>query len=122
MENGIRIALVVAVADNGVIGRDGHLPWKMSSDLKRFRALTLGKPVIMGRKTFQSLGKPLAGRDNIVVTRDRNFAGAPPTGQSAADRVFVVDGLPAALELGCRLATSSWAARSGWGSTPRAAP
>jgi len=60
---------VVAVAENGVIGRSGTLPWRSPSDLKRFRQITFGKPVIMGRKTFQSIGKPLDGRTNIVVTR-----------------------------------------------------
>jgi len=67
------IALIVAVADNGVIGLNGGLPWHMSSDLKTFRRLTMGKPLIMGRKTFQSLKKPLDGRDNIVVTGDAGF-------------------------------------------------
>lgn len=69
----IPIVLVVARADNGVIGKDGGLPWKLSSDLRRFRKLTMGKPVIMGRKTFDSLGKPLDGRDNIVVTRNPDY-------------------------------------------------
>jgi dihydrofolate reductase len=69
----IRIALIVAAAENGIIGRNGVMPWRMPSDLKHFRALTLGKPVIMGRKTFQSLGKPLDGRANLVVTRDPAF-------------------------------------------------
>ncbi len=69
------IALVVAVSRNGVIGRDGGLPWHISSDLKRFKAITLGKPVIMGRKTWESLPrKPLPGRSNIVVTRQKGFA------------------------------------------------
>jgi dihydrofolate reductase len=68
-----RLAFVVAVAENGVIGRKGALPWRMPSDLKMFRKLTLGKPVIMGRKTFQSIGKALPGRDNLVVTRDAAF-------------------------------------------------
>ena len=69
-----RIAFVVAVARNGVIGRDGGLPWRISSDLKRFKAITMGKPVIMGRKTWESLPRrPLAGRRNIVVTRDRHY-------------------------------------------------
>ena len=94
----MKIVLVVAVAENNVIGRNGQLPWRLKSDLKHFRALTIGKPVIMGRKTYQSLGKPLAGRDNIVVTRDRNFAAAS-TGVAV-----VVDGVSAALDLGCRLA------------------
>ncbi len=67
------ISLVVAVADNGVIGRDGTLPWRVSSDLKTFRRLTMGKPLIMGRRTFQSLKKPLDGRDNIVVTRNDDY-------------------------------------------------
>jgi dihydrofolate reductase len=67
------VALIVAVADNGVIGARGGLPWHISSDLKMFRRLTMNKPLIMGRRTFQSLKKPLDGRDNIVVTRDKNF-------------------------------------------------
>ncbi len=73
------ISLVVAVADNGVIGRDGRLPWRISSDLKTFRRLTMGKPLIMGRRTFQSLKKPLDGRDNIVVTRDADFRPTAPS-------------------------------------------
>ena len=69
-----RVAFVVAVARNGVIGRQGKLPWRISSDLKRFKAITLGKPVIMGRKTWESLPKrPLPGRVNIVITRDRRY-------------------------------------------------
>ena len=67
------LSLIVAVAENGVIGREGGLPWRLSSDLKTFRRLTMGKPLIMGRRTFQSIGKPLDGRDNIVVTRDPHF-------------------------------------------------
>lgn len=69
-----RIAFVVAVARNGVIGAKGDLPWRISSDLKRFKQITMGKPVVMGRKTWESLPKrPLAGRLNIVITRDRNY-------------------------------------------------
>jgi dihydrofolate reductase len=72
-----RIFLIVAVAENGVIGRDNAIPWRLKSDMKRFRALTMGKPVVMGRKTFESLPKkPLPGRTNIVVTRDPSFAAA----------------------------------------------
>ncbi len=67
------ISLVVAIAENGVIGRNGGLPWHLSSDLKTFRRVTIGKPVIMGRKTFQSLKQPLDRRDNIVVSRDASF-------------------------------------------------
>lgn len=64
------VTFVVAMAENGVIGRAGGLPWKLSTDLKRFKAATMGKPVIMGRKTWESIGRPLPGRRNIVVTRD----------------------------------------------------
>ena len=70
------IALVAAVARNRVIGGDNRMIWKLSSDLKRLRALTWGKPLIMGRKTFDSIGKPLPGRETIVVTRDPAFAPA----------------------------------------------
>lgn len=69
----MRISLVVAMAENRVIGRAGGLPWHISADLKKFKALTLGKPVIMGRKTFQSIGRPLPGRTNIVITRDASY-------------------------------------------------
>jgi len=68
------ITLIVAVAENGVIGAGGRLPWHLPEDLKRFKALTLGKPTIMGRKTWESLPKrPLPGRTNIVITRDSSF-------------------------------------------------
>src|SRR5258706_1991969 len=67
------IVLIVAVADNGVIGARGALPWRLKSDMQRFKALTIGKPVVMGRKTFASIGRPLPGRTNIVVTRGANF-------------------------------------------------
>lgn len=66
----MEVALIAAVAANGVIGRDGALPWHISEDLKHFKRVTLGKPVVMGRKTYQSIGKPLPGRTNIVVTRN----------------------------------------------------
>ena len=67
------IILVVAIAENGVIGHNNAMPWRLKSDLQRFKALTLNKPVIMGRKTFLSIGRPLPGRTNIVVTRDPHF-------------------------------------------------
>jgi dihydrofolate reductase len=67
------IALVVARAENGAIGRGGDLPWHLGTDLKQFRKLTLGKPVLMGRLTFKSLGRPLDGRANIVLSRDPDF-------------------------------------------------
>jgi dihydrofolate reductase len=88
----MQVVLVAGVAENGMIGRGGTMPWRLKSDMRHFRALTLGKPVVMGRKTYQSLSiKPLPGRTNIVVTRDANFA---------APGVLVVPSLEAALEAG----------------------
>jgi dihydrofolate reductase len=69
-----KIIIVAAVAENGVIGRGNALPWRLKSDMQHFRALTMGKPVVMGRKTYQSIGKPLTGRTTIVVSRDSNFS------------------------------------------------
>ena len=69
-----RIYLIAAVAKNGVIGARGKLPWHLPEDLKHFRKLTLGHPVIMGRRTWESLGKPLPGRENIVITRKAGYA------------------------------------------------
>jgi dihydrofolate reductase len=69
----IEIVLIVAVAENGVIGSKGTIPWRVKSDVLRLKAMTMGKPVVMGRKTFESLPRPLRGRTNIVVTRDANF-------------------------------------------------
>ena len=83
------MTLIVAVADSGVIGHDNALPWHLPDDLKRFKRLTLGKPVVMGRKTFESIGKPLPGRQNIVVTRDANYQ---------REGIMVVHGVDAALE------------------------
>lgn len=67
------IAIVVAAARNGVIGRNGDMPWRLSSDLKRFRAITMGRPIIMGRKTWESIGRPLPGRENIVISSRPDF-------------------------------------------------
>lgn len=73
-ETDMILTLVVGIAENGVIGRDGGLPWRLSTDLKRFKETTMRKPVIMGRKTWESIPKrPLPGRDNIVITRDALF-------------------------------------------------
>jgi dihydrofolate reductase len=84
------IVLIAAVAENGVIGRGGAMPWRLKSDMRHFRALTSGKPVVMGRKTYLSLAiKPLPGRTNIVVTRDKSFT---------APGVLVVASLAAALQ------------------------
>lgn len=73
----MKLSLIVATAQDNVIGRNNELPWHLPQDLKYFKAITLGKPIIMGRKTFESIGKPLPGRTNIVVTRqkDWNFSG-----------------------------------------------
>lgn len=86
-----RLVLVVAVAQNGVIGVAGDLAWRISDDLKWFKKTTMGKPILMGRKTFDSIGKPLPGRDNIVVTRSRDFS--PPG-------VFITRSVEAGLKLG----------------------
>ncbi len=69
----MRISIIAAVSKNGVIGKNNSLPWKLPSDMKKFKELTIGKPVIMGRKTFESIGKPLAGRINIILTRNSDF-------------------------------------------------
>lgn len=69
----MKLALMFAVADNGVIGRDNALPWKLSEDMRHFKQMTMGKPIIMGRKTFESIGKALPGRTNIVITRNGAF-------------------------------------------------
>jgi dihydrofolate reductase len=91
------LAIVAAIADNGVIGRDNKLIWRLKTDLRRFRDLTMGKPLIMGRKTFESIGRPLPGRETVVLTRDRAFA---PEG------VHVVHGWPDAVAEADRLAES----------------
>jgi dihydrofolate reductase len=86
------IVLIVAVADNGVIGAAGAIPWRLKSDMQRLKAMTLGKPVVMGRKTFISLRRPLPGRTNIVVTRDASFraAGAVVTTSLAEARAVAL--------------------------------
>jgi len=90
MSDAPRISLVVARAQNGVIGRDGDLPWRLSADLKYFKRLTMGKPIVMGRKTYESLGRPLPGRHNIVLTRDPQYQ---------ADGCDVVSSLDKAIEV-----------------------
>jgi dihydrofolate reductase len=95
------IVVLVAVAENGVIGRDGDMPWRLSTDLKRFKARTLGKPVIMGRRTFASIGRPLPGRDIVVLTRDPSFA---------VEGVTVAASPQAALDAASRIAAGTGAA------------
>ncbi len=91
----VPLAIVVAVSRNGVIGRDGDMPWKLSTDLKRFKAMTLGKPMIVGRKTLDSFGgRPLPGRPHVVVTRDmtRQIEGVQMAGSlgEAIDRAQAI--------------------------------
>lgn len=98
--SGQTVALVVAVARNGVIGRDNGLAWHLSSDLKRFKALTMGSTLLMGRRTWDSIGRPLPGRRTLVLTRDPNFRveGAETVHDwlsarsMAGDRLMVVGG------------------------------
>jgi dihydrofolate reductase len=73
-QSGARICLIAAMAANRVIGRNNALPWHLPADLKRFKALTMGHPVVMGRKTYESIGRPLPGRQNLVITRSRDYA------------------------------------------------
>jgi len=70
MKMGLKVVLVAAIGENGVIGREGQLPWRLKSDLQHFKMVTLNRPMIMGRKTYESIGRPLPGRTNIVLTRD----------------------------------------------------
>lgn len=93
-----KLALVVAAARNGVIGAGGDLIWRISDDLKWFKSVTMGKPIIMGRKTFASIGKALPGRDNIVITRSADFA---------PDQTYVARSLEDALELGQNCAVAA---------------
>lgn len=96
------ITLIAAVARNGVIGRNNGLPWRLKADMQHFRAMTMGHPVVMGRKTWESLGRPLSGRRNIVVTRDTQFRAegaevfhspeAALVAAGDAERIFVIGG------------------------------
>ncbi|MEN0035683.1 MAG: dihydrofolate reductase [Cellvibrio sp.] len=85
----MKLAIIVAAAKNGVIGNNNQLPWHLPQDLKYFKSVTLGKPVIMGRKTYESIGRPLPGRTNIVVTRSADWK---------VDGVVVVNSIEQALE------------------------
>lgn len=69
----MQLSIIVAVAENGVIGREGTLPWHLSADLQRFKRLTMGHPILMGRRTWESIGRPLPGRTSIVITRQRDY-------------------------------------------------
>lgn len=85
----MRLSIVVAMAENRVIGNAGGIPWRLAGDLKNFKSLTMGKPLIMGRKTFESIGKPLPGRTNIVITRNTFYQ---------KEGIHVVDGRESALD------------------------
>ena len=106
-ENDVPVVLVLAVAENGVIGRGDALPWELPDDLQHFKRTTIGRPIIMGRKTFESVGFPLPGRRNIVITRDASWQHegvlACHTLEEALERAFeqaLVDGADAAMVVG----------------------
>jgi dihydrofolate reductase len=90
----MRISIIAAVAENGVIGRGGELPWHLAADLKRFKQLTMGHTLIMGRKTWESIGRPLPGRKMVVITRQKDFRSAG---------IEIVASLDAALEIAAAL-------------------
>jgi dihydrofolate reductase len=82
------ISIIVAASENNVIGREGALPWRLSEDLRRFKATTMNKPIVMGRKTWESIGRPLPGRQNIVITRQQDFAAEGCTIVSSVDEAI----------------------------------
>lgn len=96
----VPVAMIAAVGENGVIGADGAIPWRLPTDFAHFKRTTLGKPLIMGRKTFESIGKPLPGRTNIVVTRQTAYQ---------PDGVLVVQSLAEALRQGQAIAAADGA-------------
>lgn len=103
----MKLSMIVAVAQNGVIGRDNALPWHLPNDLKYFKKTTMGKPVIMGRKTYESIGRPLPGRTNIVITRQSDYqpegvkvVGAVAEARSLAESVCLIDGQDEAMIIG----------------------
>jgi dihydrofolate reductase len=88
MRAGLKVVLVAAIGENGVIGRDGQLPWKLRSDLQHFRRVTTNHPIIMGRKTYESIGRVLPERTNIVVTRDPSFSAPGAVLAASVDAAF----------------------------------
>lgn len=101
------LSMIAALARNGVIGRDNQLPWHLPNDLKFFKATTMGKPIIMGRKTFESIGRPLPGRSNIVVSRDPNLlhegvqvAGSVDEAVKLAEKIALRDGADEVMVIG----------------------
>ena len=88
----MKISLVVAAAANSVIGSDGGLPWHLPNDFKYFKRITMGKPIVMGRRTWESIGRPLPGRQNVVLTRDQNFEAPGVTVVNSADAAIAAAG------------------------------
>ena len=86
------ISLIVAAAENDVIGRQGELPWRLSDDLRRFKAITMDKPIVMGRKTWESIGRPLPGRQNIVITRQPGYTAEGCDVVSSVDAAIAASG------------------------------
>ena len=86
------ISIIVAASANNVIGAQGDLPWRLSDDLKRFKTVTLGKPIVMGRKTWESIGRALPGRQNIVITRQHDFVAEGCDVVQSTDQAIVVAG------------------------------
>lgn len=103
----MKLSMIVAVAENGVIGRNNALPWYLPNDLKYFKQTTMGKPVIMGRKTYESIGKPLPGRTNIVITRQADYqpegvkvVNSVEAARELAESVCLIDGQDEAMIMG----------------------
>ena len=103
----MKLSMIVAVAENGVIGRNNSLPWYLPNDLKYFKQTTMGKPVIMGRKTYESIGKPLPGRTNIVITRQADYqpegvkvVNSVEAAKELAESVCLIDGQDEAMIMG----------------------
>ena len=103
----MKLSMIVAVAENGVIGRNNALPWYLPNDLKYFKQTTMGKPVIMGRKTYESIGKPLPGRTNIVITRQADYqpegvkvVNSVEAARELAESVCLIDGQEEAMIMG----------------------
>jgi len=99
----MKISLIVAMSQNRVIGRDNKMPWHLSADLKRFRAITMNSPILMGRKTFESIGKPLDGRANLILSKQENYQpqgchvfqsleSALETAKTLGDELFIIGG------------------------------
>jgi dihydrofolate reductase len=103
----VKLAIIVAAAQNGVIGRNNALPWHLSEDLKYFKRMTMGKPIVMGRKTFESIGRPLPGRTNIVITRNETYSAegvkvvaALEDALALAENIALIDGVDEAVVIG----------------------